>query len=66
VRYELPAGGLESGEHQLRMVASDLVGWSREEQASFSIDFVKEGLGAPHQMRFGAYSLYGMRRPTKS
>ena len=33
---------------------------------SFSIDFVKEGLGAPHQMRFGAYSLYGMRRPTKS
>ena len=24
----------------------------------FSIDFVKEGLGAPHQMRFGARSLY--------
>lgn len=32
----------------------------------FSIDFVKEGLGAPHQMRFGAYSLYGMRHPPKS
>ena len=24
----------------------------------FSIDFIKEGLGFPHQMRFGAYSLY--------
>jgi selenium-binding protein 1 len=32
----------------------------------FSIDFVKEGLGAPHQMRFSAYSLYGLKPPTKS
>jgi len=27
----------------------------------FSIDFVAAGLGAPHQMRFGAYALYGQR-----
>jgi selenium-binding protein 1 len=27
----------------------------------FSIDFNKEKLGRPHQMRFGAYALYGMR-----
>ncbi len=26
----------------------------------FSIDFKKEKLGRPHQMRFGAYALYGM------
>jgi selenium-binding protein 1 len=29
----------------------------------FSIDFVGEKLGLPHQMRFGAYSLYGMSNP---
>ncbi len=28
----------------------------------FSIDFVAEKLGRPHQMRFGAYALYGLRR----
>jgi len=31
----------------------------------FSIDFVKAGLGAPHQMRFGAYALYGQKPPVK-
>lgn len=31
----------------------------------FSIDFNKEKLGRPHQMRFGAYALYGMK-PTTS
>jgi len=30
-----------------------------------SIDFLAEGLGRPHQMRFGAYSLYGQHRPTQ-
>jgi selenium-binding protein 1 len=30
---------------------------------NFTIDFIAENLGAPHQMRFGAYSLYGMQRP---
>ena len=25
----------------------------------FSIDFIEQKLGLPHQMRFGAYSLYG-------
>ena len=29
----------------------------------FSIDFVAENLGSPHQMRFGAYSLYGKSNP---
>ena len=29
----------------------------------FALDFYKEKLGRPHQMRFGAYSLYG-QRPT--
>ena len=27
----------------------------------FSIDFKKEKLGRPHQMRFGAYALYGSK-----
>ena len=30
---------------------------------SFAIDFKKEKLGLPHQMRFGAYALYGQTRP---
>lgn len=29
----------------------------------FSIDFVAENLGLPHQMRFGAYALYGKSHP---
>jgi len=29
----------------------------------FTIDFHEQGLGSPHQMRFGAYGLYGKRRP---
>ena len=29
----------------------------------FSIDFIKEKLGLPHQMRFGAHSLYSSVRP---
>ncbi len=32
-------------------------------QPQFNIDFVKEKLGSPHQMRFGAYSLYGQKPP---
>ena len=28
------------------------------------IDFIAAKLGAPHQMRFGAYSLYGKKPPT--
>ena len=30
----------------------------------FAIDFHAEKLGKPHQMRFGAYALYGMTHPT--
>jgi len=29
----------------------------------FTIDFTKEKLGRPHQMRFGAYALYGLKAP---
>lgn len=29
----------------------------------FSLDFIEAGLGSPHQMRFGAYALYGKRAP---
>ncbi|MCU7807243.1 MAG: selenium-binding family protein, partial [Candidatus Thiodiazotropha sp. (ex Semelilucina semeliformis)] len=32
----------------------------------FAIDFNKEKLGRAHQMRFGAYSLYGAVRPENS
>lgn len=31
-----------------------------------TIDFLAEKLGYPHQMRFGAYSLYGMSAPQES
>jgi len=38
--------------------------WNGKELVpSFSIDFNAEKLGRPHQMRFGAYSLYAQRRP---
>jgi selenium-binding protein 1 len=30
----------------------------------FEIDFKAEKLGSAHQMRFGAYGLYGMQRPS--
>jgi selenium-binding protein 1 len=34
--------------------------WNGSElKENFSIDFFAEKLGAPHQMRFGAYALYG-------
>jgi selenium-binding protein 1 len=29
----------------------------------FSIDFIAQKLGRPHQMRFGAYALYGRKAP---
>jgi len=32
----------------------------------FEIDFYAEKLGRPHQMRFGAYSLYGKSRPASA
>ena len=33
------------------------------QQQQFAIDFTKEKLGRPHQMRFGAYSLYSAVKP---
>ena len=36
--------------------------WNGKELApAFEVDFTKEKLGRPHQMRFGAYALYGLR-----
>ena len=32
---------------------------------AFTIDFLAEELGGPHQMRFGAYALYGKQAPAK-
>ena len=29
----------------------------------FAVDFTQQKLGRPHQMRFGAYALYGLERP---
>ena len=41
-----------------------LYGWDGEKLTHrFTIDFIKEKLGAPHQMRFGAYALYGKKPP---
>jgi len=41
-------------------------GWDGERLTpAFQIDFLKAGLGAPHQMRFGAYALYGLKAPVK-
>jgi selenium-binding protein 1 len=38
--------------------------WNGKElEPAFAIDFTKEKLGRPHQMRFGAYALYGMSDP---
>ena len=35
--------------------------WNGEKLThQFTVDFLAENLGMPHQMRFGAYSLYGM------
>ncbi len=43
-----------------------LYGWDGEQlEERFNIDFLAAGLGAPHQMRFGAYALYGLKRPAK-
>ena len=37
----------------------------KELKLKFSIDFLAEKLGLPHQMRFGAYSLYAQKAPAK-
>jgi len=34
-------------------------------EPKFAIDFTEARLGRPHQMRFGAYALYGMTRPAQ-
>ena len=43
-----------------------LYGWDGEKLTHrFTIDFLEAKLGAPHQMRFGAYALYGKKPPAK-
>ena len=43
-----------------------LYGWDGNELTPrFSLDFVEADLGSPHQMRFGAYALYGLRAPVQ-
>ena len=37
-----------------------LYNWDGESLTpEFNLDFIELGLGAPHQMRFGAHALYG-------
>ena len=43
-----------------------LFSWDGEKLTpQFTIDFLAEELGLPHQMRFGAYALYGKHRPAE-
>ncbi|MCZ6711502.1 MAG: selenium-binding protein [Gammaproteobacteria bacterium] len=43
-----------------------LFSWDGEKLTpQFTIDFLAEQLGLPHQMRFGAYALYGKHRPAE-
>ena len=43
-----------------------LYGWDGEQlEHRFTIDFLEAKLGSPHQMRFGAYALYGLKAPAK-
>ncbi|EEF80443.1 methanethiol oxidase [Methylophaga thiooxydans] len=52
----------EDNEQFLRLYHWD--GENMEEQ--FTLDFTKEKLGRAHQMRFGAYSLYGKQAKTEN
>ncbi len=43
-----------------------LYGWDGDKlEHRFTIDFLEAKLGSPHQMRFGAYALYGKKPPAK-
>lgn len=43
-----------------------LYGWDGEQlEHQFTIDFLAAKLGSPHQMRFGAYALYGLKPPAQ-
>ena len=55
----------KKGENQDEFLAA--YSWDGKElKEQFRINFLKEKLGLPHQMRFGAYSLYGMSDPQLS
>jgi selenium-binding protein 1 len=42
-------------------------GWDGKQLTRrFEVDFEAQALGRPHQMRFGAYALYGLERPAAS
>ena len=52
------------GENDLQYLK--LYGWDGEQlEHRFTIDFLEAKLGSPHQMRFGAYALYGMKPPAQ-
>jgi selenium-binding protein 1 len=49
----------EAGEGEGPVQFFKAYGWDGKTlEPAFAIDFLAEGLGAPHQMRFGAYALY--------
>jgi selenium-binding protein 1 len=49
----------EDNEQYLKAYAWD----GKDLTPKFSIDFIAQKLGRPHQMRFGAYALYGRQAP---
>ena len=52
------------GENDLQYLK--LYGWDGEQlEHRFTIDFLEAKLGSPHQMRFGAFALYGMKPPAQ-
>ena len=52
------------GEHDLQYFK--LFHWDGEQlEHRFTIDFLAAELGSPHQMRFGAYALHGLKPPAK-
>jgi selenium-binding protein 1 len=52
----------EENEQFLKLFTWD----GNELKHEFTVDFIEEKLGRAHQMRFGAYALYGMKRPWES
>ena len=56
LRKEMPALSVPNFIKEVK--AKKLLPPGKELKQTFSIDFAKEKLGSPHQMRFGAYSLY--------
>ena len=67
-----PNGGAHGAEKRavdmqkevLDLCPTKCMAWDGKElKQTLAIDFFAEKLGAPHQMRFGAYALYGKQAP---